>query len=164
MKITPLKPIYFLFFTLIQWTWGVLQNLLGLVIFLICIRRPHKIFRTAVVTLWNRPDSLGCGMFVFVANQKPTGRSEDVKMNPFQQKILLHEYGHTIQSLMLGPLFLLVIGIPSFIWASLPFFDRLRERRGLSYYWLYCEKWATKLGNWIAKSHDGSRSCPKAEN
>ena len=147
MKISPLKPITILLATLIQWTWGVLQNLLGLVIFLICIRRPHAIFRTAVVTLWDRPDSMGCGMFIFLANQGSTGRSDNFKISKFQQETLFHEYGHTIQSLILGPLFLPVIGIPSFIWASLPFFDRLRDRRRISYYWLYCEKWATSIGN-----------------
>ena len=152
MKSAQPKPITIILSTFIQWTWGALQNLLGFVIFLICIRRPHKIFRTAVVTLWDRPDSLGCGMFVFVTNQKPIGRPDGAKLSKFQQEILFHEYGHTIQSLILGPLFLPVIGIPSFIWASLPFFDRLRERRGLWYYWLYCEKWATNLGNRIAKS------------
>ena len=141
--------------TLIQWRWGILQNLLGCCIFLICIRKPHQWYRTAVVTLWDRPDSLGCGMFVFLANPKPTGRVNNTKLSKFQQEILLHEYGHTIQSLILGPLFLPVIGIPSFIWASLPVFEKLRERKGLSYYWLYCEKWATSLGNKIAKSNDG---------
>jgi hypothetical protein len=147
MKIFPIKPITILLATLIQWTWGALQNLLGLVVFLICIRKPHAIFRTAVVTLWDRPESMGCGMFVFLTNQGPTGRSDDLKISKYQQEILFHEYGHTLQSLMLGPLFLPVIGIPSFIWASLPFFDRLRRRHRLSYYWLYCEKWATNLGN-----------------
>lgn len=147
MKNSTLNPITILLTTLIQWTWGALQNVLGLVIFLICIRRPHRIFRTAVVTLWDRPDSLGCGMFIFLANQGSAGRSDNFKLSKFQQETLFHEYGHTVQSLILGPLFLPVIGIPSFIWASLPFFDRLRERRRLSYYWLYCEKWATSLGN-----------------
>ena len=134
-----------LFSSLVQWTWGLPQNLLGFIIFLICIRKKHGRFRTSIVTFWDRPDSLSCGMFVFLTTQKPVGYTEamDVKN---KRDILLHEYGHTLQSLILGPLFLPVIGIPSFIWAALPVFDRLRERKGLSYYWFYCEKWATKLG------------------
>lgn len=151
MKNSPIKLTTILLTTIIQWTWGMLQNLLGLVIFLICIRKPHKIFRTAVVTMWNRPDSMGCGMFVFLSSQKPMGFS-DAMVQKFRYETLLHEYGHTIQSLILGPMFLPVIGIPSFIWASLPVFERLRSRRRISYYWLYCEKWATNLGNRIAKS------------
>ena len=137
--------------TLIQWTWGVLQNLLGFIIFLICVRKPHRRFRTSIVTYWDRPDSLGCGMFVFLTNQKPTGYS--VAMGEkFQYDILVHEYGHTMQSLILGPLFLIVIGLPSITWAFLPVFDRLRAKKGLSYYWLYCEKWATSLGKKVTKT------------
>ena len=137
--------------TLVQWTWGLPQNLLGFIIFLICVRKPHRRFRTSIVTYWDRPDSLGCGMFVFLSNQKPAGYS--VAMGEkFQHDILVHEYGHIVQSLILGPLFLPVIGVPSFIWASLPVFEKLRERKGLSYYWFYCEKWATKLGKKVTKS------------
>ena len=143
------KPV-FLLCTLVQWTWGVLQNLLGLIIFLICVRKPHRRFRTSIVTYWDRPDSLGCGMFVFLATPKPAGYSDNV-IKKHQHKILLHEYGHIVQSLILGPMFLPVIGIPSFIWASLPVFERLRVRKGLSYYWFYCEKWATNLGEKVTK-------------
>ena len=131
--------------TLIQWTWGLPQNLLGFIIFLICIKKKHGRFRTSIVTFWDRPDSLSCGMFVFQSTERPVGYSVAMA-EKYQHEILLHEYGHTVQSLILGPLFLPVIGIPSFIWASLPVFERFRERKGISYYWLYCEKWATKLG------------------
>ena len=136
---------------LVQWTWGALQNLLGLFVYLVCFRKPHGRYRTAVVTLWDRPDSLSCGMFVFLSNHNSNG-SQDAKIKHYQRKILLHEYGHTLQSLMLGPLFLIVIGLPSFIWAALPIFDRLRDRKNLSYYWLYCEKWATHLGEKIPRT------------
>ncbi len=33
-------------------------------------------------------------------------------------RTLKHEWGHTRQSLMLGPLYLIVIGIPSILWAA----------------------------------------------
>lgn len=54
-----------------------------------------------------------------------------------------HEYGHTRQSLYLGPLYLIIIGIPSILWAMIhktiaP--DKL-------YNWFYTEAWADKLGN-----------------
>lgn len=35
------------------------------------------------------------------------------------QTLLVHEYGHTIQSMILGPLYLIVIGIPSTLWGFL---------------------------------------------
>lgn len=52
-----------------------------------------------------------------------------------------HEYGHSVQSKMLGPLYLLIIGIPSFLWCA--FYNG--DYKG--YYKFYTEKWADKLGN-----------------
>lgn len=53
-----------------------------------------------------------------------------------------HEWGHTRQSLILGPLYLIVIGIPSIIWAA--------THRAIApnkpYDWFYTEAWANKLG------------------
>lgn len=57
-----------------------------------------------------------------------------------------HEYGHTRQSLYLGPLYLLIIGIPSFVWAI---YHKGRKQR--SYYWFYTERSADKLGGVIRK-------------
>lgn len=49
----------------------------------------------------------------------------------------LHEWGHTRQSLMLGWLYLPVVGLPSILWAS-------RPRR--DYYSFWTERWADTLG------------------
>ena len=53
-----------------------------------------------------------------------------------------HEYGHTIQSKWLGWLYLLVIGLPSIIWA----FIHSNFNAGKRYEDFYTEKWASKLG------------------
>lgn len=55
---------------------------------------------------------------------------------------VMHEWGHTRQSLMLGPLYLIVIGIPSIIWAAIH--KSLAPNK--SYYWFYTESWADRLG------------------
>jgi len=60
--------------------------------------------------------------------------------------------GHTVQSVILGPLFLPVIGLPSLLWAGLPVFRKYRERRSVSYYWLYTERWANFLGERTVKA------------
>lgn len=52
-----------------------------------------------------------------------------------------HERGHSIQSMILGPLYLLVIGLPSLLWAAI-----WRPGYGRSYYEFYTEAWADKLG------------------
>lgn len=116
---------------LAQWTWGVIQNLLGLVLFLFLARRNHRVFHGAVITTWKLGSSCSLGMFIFTAR-------------PYDSFTLKHEYGHTIQSLILGPLWLFVIGLPSLIWCGC--FAKYREKHKVSYYSFYTEAWANKLG------------------
>lgn len=54
-----------------------------------------------------------------------------------------HEFGHTKQSLYLGWLYLIVIGLPSIIWCGC--FREYRRKHNISYYSFYTEKWADKL-------------------
>jgi hypothetical protein len=54
-----------------------------------------------------------------------------------------HEYGHSLQSLMLGPLYLLVVGVPSFF---LSYITQVFRADVLDYYNRFPEKWADKLG------------------
>ena len=73
--------------------------------------------------------------------------------NPYEYKVtemlIKHEYGHQRQSLYLGPLYLLIIGIPSLlgnIWDT-NFHKKWPPIK--SYRWYYnqpWEKWADKLG------------------
>lgn len=57
-------------------------------------------------------------------------------------RTIKHEWGHTRQSLILGPLYLIIIGIPSIVWAA--------THRSVApekpYDWFYTESWANKLG------------------
>lgn len=122
-------------FILWQCTWGVLQTLAGAAALLFNIRRPHYFYRGALVTEWRLRGSVSLGMLVFLSESG----SEKAR-----RKVLTHEYGHCIQSLILGPLYLLVIGLPSVIWAGA--FGGFRARRRVSYYSLYTERWANFLG------------------
>ena len=60
------------------------------------------------------------------------------------EHVKCHEYGHTFQSLMLGPFYLLVVGIPSGVWCN--FFEGYRNRNNVPYSRLFCESWANRLG------------------
>ena len=51
-----------------------------------------------------------------------------------------HEYGHSIQSLIFGPLYLIIIGLPSMIRC------KFMDLTSLEYYSGYPERWADKLG------------------
>lgn len=60
-----------------------------------------------------------------------------------------HEYGHTKQSRLLGPLYIFVIGIPSIIHAAI----HNHTCRGQEYEHFYTEKWADKWGNVDGKAN-----------
>jgi hypothetical protein len=68
----------------------------------------------------------------------------------YDKMTLDHEYGHTIQSKIFGPLYLIIIGIPSALFNNT--WDRLFHKnwkvkdRIKWYYSRYPEKWADKLG------------------
>ena len=71
--------------------------------------------------------------------------------NKHDRRVLVHEFGHSVQSMLLGLLYLPVIGIPSFIWCNLPPFRKLRKEKGVSYYRFYPESSANFLGNLVTK-------------
>lgn len=54
-----------------------------------------------------------------------------------------HEKGHRKQSIMLGPLYLIVIGLPSLVWSALH--SSVRRLRTVDYFSFYTEKWADRL-------------------
>ena len=119
-----------------QCTWGIIQSALGALMCLLFRHGNHYMFHGAVVTEWKYSCGISLGMFIFIEGNH--GGISD-------KSVLVHEYGHTIQSLLLGPLYLLAIGIPSITWASLPFLRRKRKREGISYYSFYTERWANRL-------------------
>ena len=59
----------------------------------------------------------------------------------------LHEFGHSVQSRILGPLYLLVVGIPSV--SRVAYAHRYYARQGMrwtGYYEGFPENWADRLG------------------
>ena len=126
----------------LQWSWGVVQNIVGGLITLLLRRRPRLGFYGACVTRWRARGSLSLGMFLFL------GTSGDPSEPPTEceRRVLVHEYGHSIQSILLGPLYLPLVGLPSVLWANLPALRRIRKRRAVSYYSVYPEHWANRLG------------------
>ncbi len=128
-----------LLYIAVQCTWGCIQSLMGFVLYVFYFRREHGFYKGSVVTYWPRGGGVSLGMFVFLGH----GSRE--------KRLLLHEYGHTVQSLILGPLYLPVVGIPSFLWAGLPACRKMRRQKGISYYSFYPEKWADHLGLRVTK-------------
>lgn len=118
-----------LLFWLLNFTWCLPQNIIGGILYLINIKKSHIKHKDAIVTKWNYGGSVSLGAFIFVSS--------------YDNELMVHEYGHTIQSLILGFFYLFVIGIPSIVWASC--FENYRRKHKVSYYAFYTEKWANKL-------------------
>ena len=121
-----------------QWTWGLPQTLAGLVMAIKYRRCPRKRVGGALATLhdgnWG---GVSLGMFIFVPQGLRPEREAD---------ILAHEYGHTFQSALLGPLYLIAVGIPSFLWANLARNVKKRSLRHIPSESHYPEHWAEHLG------------------
>ena len=131
-----MKAVLFYF---VQFTWGFIQNFVGFIGFLIKHKKcAHERFGYSIITY--APGNYGgvsMGIFIFMNPDRPDGWKHDTQ---------IHEYGHTWQSLLLGPLYFLVIGLPSAIWCDFPVFKNYRQEKNVSYYWLYCEGWANLWG------------------
>ena len=133
-----------LFYT-VQWTWGLPVNIVGGIAYLICtkiLKSPHSKFGYAnIVYLPGNAGGLSMGRFIFIKDRP--------EVNPWTYNTRIHEYGHTWQCLLLGPLYYIVIALPSVIWCN--FFDNYRKKNNVSYYKLYCEAWANNWGQKATK-------------
>lgn len=137
-------------YLLAQCTWGLLQTAAGAAVLLRYRRCPRFRCHGAVVTSWPRADSLSLGMFIFLTDKPPRDRRGLVPHGEISRRMLVHEYGHTVQSLILGPLYLPVVGLPSLLWAQLPPCRRI-WREDVSYFSFFTEKTANFLGEKVTK-------------
>lgn len=115
---------------ILAWIWQAPQNILGLVFRAIFGWKSISYRGVDFVVNSFFPGGISLGRTIVV--QLPKNYAPDTWN---------HEYGHTRQSLILGPLYLLIVGLPSLLWAWW-----WNERRGVSYYSFYTEKWADRLG------------------
>ena len=120
----------------INYIWQLPQNLLGM-LYKDCITddiitRVNCDATDYECYLTRNGGGVTLGRYIFV-NQNYTDLSN----------VILHEIGHTKQSRILGPLYLIIIGIPSISWAGLR--RLIPALKKINYYLLYTESWANKL-------------------
>jgi hypothetical protein len=139
-----------IFATVVQLTWGFPQTGIGAFMWVILALsgRSHRRYRSATVTLWHQGAGLSLGPFIFIPEGYGIGQGGYA-----QRRLLAHEYGHTVQSLLLGPLYLPLIVIPSLVWAGIPALARRRHEQGTSYYSFYTERWANVLSRRVTGEH-----------
>ena len=132
-----------------QCTWGVIQTFFGASLFLL-MRRGEKWvwYKSCIVLFWGVSKGLSAGLFIFVPGHLANGFSED---DP--PTVVDHEYGHSVQSAILGPLYMIIVGLPSMLWCNLRIVKNWRHRRRIDYYSLPVEKWADRLGG-VDREHE----------
>lgn len=110
----------------ILYIWQLPQNLLGILVKIFTKAKPIE-----YVHYWKYNSGLSLGKYIFI--------NKNASFNT-----VFHEEGHQKQSLYLGWLYLIIIGLPSIIWATL---KTLGLFSNVSYYKFYTEAWADKLSN-----------------
>lgn len=114
--------------TKLLWLWCLPQNIVGLI-----VKKVTGAKRVGDHYEYNvKSGSVSLGNYIFLC---PSHWNSEV--------MLKHEQGHQKQSLYLGWLYLLVIALPSLIWAGC--FNEYREKNNISYYSFYTEDWANKI-------------------
>lgn len=122
--------------------WELPQNIIGAFLFIF-----FGVFSDSVI--FDEDDSLemyspmmrgviSLGVFQIYADKYLGNRAKYVEL------VREHEDGHRRQSKMLGPLYLIIIGLPSLIWATLH--STVRRLGTVDYYSFYTERWADRLG------------------
>lgn len=126
--------------------WQLPQNLIGL--FLLFIYDKEKVYhrlngRTFYYTS-EMPSGISLGNYIIMNRQD-------------KEDGMRHEYGHSVQSRILGPLYLLVIGLPSLLWNII---DRIIVTKIVGvvrsceiYYNMPWEHWADVLGKEDRKAY-----------
>lgn len=147
------KAVLYILFVIIQCTWGIIQTLVGAIIFAINYSGNEHLFYNGVfVTMWKKKAGFSMGLFIFVPPEPRFYNSEKYKYSAdeLKERLMIHEYGHSIQSLILGPLYFPVVGLPSSVWSFSPKYQKLRNDRNVSYFDFYAEKWANHLGERVS--------------
>ena len=118
----------------IKWLWQFPQNMLALCIEGVLCQAAHregKADGNIIIMNTVLPSAMSLGDYLFVSPMSSL-------------KSIQHECGHSKQSDILGPLYLIVIGIPSLLHNIVHY---LCNKIGIkwNYYSFYTESWANKL-------------------
>lgn len=98
-----------------------------------------RTLRAILLYLWQLPQNLLGLLFLLVLKGETRHRLGSIRfyfLDTFPGGITLGEY------IIVGPLYLLVIGLSSLLWAWLHRYIAPDK----SYYWFYTESWADRLG------------------
>ena len=132
-----------------HWSWCLPQTLLGYLMY-----KKYKEnnwvnsvieyrMGTILIRQFRLNGGRSLGKFVFTHDYEK--EQDKVWKLTAQEKMDKHEYGHAIQSMLLGPFYLFIIGLPSISWHK--YYKIVNKKKEINYYKdFYTERWADKWG------------------
>ena len=130
---------------ILLWIWQLPQNIAGLIFYLIMNEGKNIKLDNGNIACFSNKMSGGISLGNYSVIDGYYWKYNKGDINKILNlNVTKHEgYGHAAQSRLLGPLYLLIIGLPSIIWASL-YGTKLFPYKVNGYYVFYTEKWADK--------------------
>lgn len=124
---------------ILLYIWQLLQNIAGLILIVwYKPQRVHKLDNGVKIYYTHKMKggiSLGNYCIINTCHYR-----KDINESLKRDTVRHEAIGHTKQSRILGPLYLLLVGIPSLIWAGL--YGSVIKSTKNGYYKFYTEKWA----------------------
>lgn len=123
---------------ILLYIWQLPQHVLALIILAVYKPKENKKYKNSTVYILTKGSfAVSLGQYIFINKNWLTSKN-----------IIPHEYGHTIQSFIFGPLYLIIIGIPSILQNIISSYLHKRgdSKMFRNYYNRFPENWADKLG------------------
>lgn len=129
---------------MLTYIWQLPQHVLGLAVIFFSAAQYSREYHSSKVYLTRHTLGISLGKYIIVFQESG-------------ETTIRHEYGHSKQSLYLGPAYLIVIGIPSFTMNLLSALHILDAKR---YYSRWPENWADRLGG-VSRNEKASQAISK---
>lgn len=141
------KVLLGILYWIIQLTWGALMTIVGLLVTSFCILflkgKAHRNGYSYIVEVGGNWGGLELGAVALCGGYTTTCPNKD-----WFEHTRRHEFGHSLQNLIFGPLMLFIVTIPSAIRYH---YQNWRTKKGLpnkEYDDIWFEYTATKWGTW----------------
>lgn len=148
------KIILGILYWIVSLTWGGLATIVGLLAALICLlfvkgATPHKNGFTFIIEFGGDWGGISLGAISFCGGYSGKAKYDSPCMDQdFFEHIRRHEFGHSVQDLIFGPLMLFIVGLPSLIRSQL----YAKGKIDTDYDDIWFEYTASKWGHsWINK-------------
>lgn len=147
------KILFIILYWLLNLTWGIILSFVGVFVSIFALIRKGKIHKNGcsiIVEFGGNWGGLSLGCFAFCGSYSKTSPS-------WYDHTRKHEFGHSLQNAVLGPLFIFIVAIPS----AYRYHYKLREEKRGTHFssdWydsVWFENTATKYGtkviDWLEK-------------